>query len=137
MNMPLVLDSNAVISLFEGDDELERALMGASRLLIPAVAYGEILAGIESPTRRARQTAEALEGLLATPDTEVLPVTQATARYYSKIYNHLKKAGMKIPIADVWIAAATMECGGRLFTRDRHFLAIPMLDLVESAFDEI
>ena len=137
MNMPLVLDSNAVISLFEGDDELERALMGASRLLIPAVAYGEILAGIESPTRRARQTAEALEGLLATPDTEVLPVTQATARYYSKIYNHLKKAGMKLPIADVWIAAATMECGGRLFTRDRHFLAIPMLDLVESAFDEI
>ena len=29
-----------------------------------------------------------------------------------------------------WIAAATQETGGVLFTRDRHFLKIPMFDTI-------
>ena len=44
------------------------------------------------------------------------------------IFNLLKRKGTPIPTNDIWVAAAMMECGGRLFTRDKHFLDVPMLD---------
>ena len=43
---------------------------------------------------------------------------------------HLKKNGTPIPTNDIWIAASTLEAGGVLFTHDKHFLKIPMLDTI-------
>lgn len=131
MRCPLLLDANAIISLFEGsDEELERALCGAEELIVPVVAYAEVVAGAESPTRRSRKTLDALASLISMPNTRLLPVSETTARHYSKTYNYLKKCGTPIPTNDIWIAAATQETGGVLFTRDRHFLKIPMLDTI-------
>lgn len=131
MKCPLLLDANAMISLFDGSDpELERALCGAEELVLPVVAYAEVVAGTESGTKRAKATIEALSSLMAMPNTRLLPVSEATARYYSKTYNLLKKNGTPIPTNDIWIAASTMEAGGILFTHDRHFLKIPMLDTI-------
>ena len=124
MKCPLLLDANAMISLFEGSDpELERALCGAEELVVPVVAYAEVVAGTESGTKRAQAT-------IAMPNTRLLPVSEATVRYYSKTYNLLKKNGTPIPANDIWIAASTLEAGGALFTHDRHFLKIPMLDTI-------
>ena len=51
MRCPLLLDANAIISLFDGSDpELERALCGAEELVVPVVAYAEVVAGTESDT---------------------------------------------------------------------------------------
>ena len=129
MKCPLLLDANALISLFDGSDpELERALCGAEELIVPVVAYAEVVAGAETDTKRARMTLDALSALMSTPNTRLLPVSEATVRYYSKTYNQLKKNGTPIPTNDIWIAAATQETGGVLFTHDRHFLKIPMFD---------
>ena len=131
MKCPLLLDANAIISLFDGSDsDLERALCGAEELVVPVVAYAEVVAGTESGTKRAKATREALSALMVTPNTRLLPVSEATVRYYSKTYNLLKKNGTPIPTNDIWVAAATLEAGGVLFTRDRHFLNIPMLDTI-------
>ena len=131
MKCPLLLDANALISLFDGSDsELERALCGAEELIVPVVAYAEVVAGAETDTKRARMTLDALSTLMSTPNTRLLPVSEATVRYYSKTYNQLKKNGTPIPTNDIWIAAATLEVGGVLFTRDRHFLKIPMFDTI-------
>ena len=131
MRCPLLLDANALISLFDGSDtELERALCGAEELIAPVVAYAEVVAGTEMDTKRARMTREALLTLMATPNTRLLPVSEATVRYYSKTFNQLKKNGTPIPTNDIWIAAATLEVGGVLFTRDRHYLNIPMFDTI-------
>ena len=131
MKCPLLLDANALISLFDGSDpELERALCGAEELIVPVVAYAEVVAGAETDTKRARMTLDALSALMSTPNTRLLPVSEATVRYYSKTYNQLKKNGTPIPTNDIWIAAATLEVGGVLFTRDRHFLKIPMFDTI-------
>ncbi len=131
MKCPLLLDANALISLFDGSDpELERALCGAEELIVPVVAYAEVVAGTEMDTKRARTTLDALLKLMSMPNTRLLPVTEATVRYYSKTYNQLKKNGTPIPTNDIWIAAATLEAGGVLFTHDRHFLNIPMFDTI-------
>ena len=131
MRCPLLLDANALISLFDGSDsELERALCGAEELIVPVVAYAEVVAGAETDTKRARMTLDALSTLMSTPNTRLLPVSEATVRYYSKTYNQLKKNGTPIPTNNIWIAAATLEVGGVLCTRDRHFLKIPMFDTI-------
>ena len=131
MKCPLLLDANAMIALFDGSDpELERALCSAEELVVPVVAYAEVVAGTEMDTKRARMTREALSTLMATPNTRLLPVSEATVRYYSKTFNQLKKNGTPIPTNDIWIAAATLEVGGVLFTRDRHYLNIPMFDTI-------
>ena len=131
MKCPLLLDANAIISLFDGSDpELERALCDAEELIVPVVAYAEVVAGAETDTKRARLTLDALAKLMSTPNTRLLPVSEMTVRYYSKIFNQLKKNGTPIPTNDIWIAAATLEAGGVLFTNDRHFLNIPMFDTI-------
>ena len=131
MKCPLLLDANAIISLFDGSDpELERVLCDAEELIVPVVAYAEVVAGTESGTKRAKATIDALSTLMSMPNTRLLPVSEATVRYYSKTYNLLKKNGTPIPTNDIWIAASTLEAGGALFTHDRHFLNIPMLDTI-------
>ena len=131
MKCPLLLDANAIISLFDGSDpELERALCAAEELVVPVVAYAEVVAGTESATKRAKATIEALSTLMSMPNTRLSPVSEATVRHYSKTYNLLKKSGTPIPTNDIWVAASTLEVGGVLFTRDRHFLKIPMLDTI-------
>ena len=131
MKCPLLLDANAIISLFDGSDpDLERVLCDAEELVVPVVAYAEVVAGTESGTKRARATVDALSTLMSMPNTRLLPVSEATVRYYSKTYNLLKKNGTPIPTNDIWIAASTLEAGGVLFTHDRHFLKVPMLDTI-------
>ena len=131
MRCPLLLDANAMITLFDGSDpKLESALCSAEELVVPVVVYAEVVAGTEMDTKRAKMTREALSTLMATPNTRLLPVSEATVRHYSKIFNQLKKNGTPIPTNDIWIAAATLEVGGVLFTRDRHYLKIPMFDTI-------
>ena len=62
-------------------------------------------------------------------------MTSATVRYYSRIFAHLRRAGTPIPVNDVWIAAATMECNEHLPTFDRDYRRIANLDhtLLESS----
>ena len=131
MKCPLLLDANAMIAMFDGSDpELESALCRAEELIVPVVAYAEVVAGTETDTKRAKMTIDALSALISMPNTQLLPVSESTVRYYSKIYNQLKKNGTPIPTNDIWVAAATLEAGGVLFTRDRHFLKIPMFDTI-------
>ena len=122
----LVLDSNALISLFDGDASVADAMSQAETVLIPAVVLGEVRLGLDG-TRRAREAEAALARLLDRPNVEVLPVTEETASFFVTIMRLLKKNGTPIPTDDVWIAAGALESGGVLLTRDRHFDRIPIL----------
>jgi len=131
MSRLIVLDTNALIRLFKGTSrEVERALMSCSRLVIPLASYGEILEGLEQGVG-GKAERSLLEELLATPNTEVHHPTEATAQYYARIFNQLRKQGTPIPTNDIWIAAETMALGGTLYSYDRHFHQIPILDWVD------
>jgi len=129
VNTTIVLDTNALIRLFKGvAPEVERALMGCSRLFFPLAVYAEFLAGLAQRKRPPEQTL--FEELLATPNTFVHRPTEATAQHYARILNQLRKQGTPIPTNDIWIAAETMELGGALYTYDSHFEQIPLLNCV-------
>lgn len=53
----------------------------------------------------------------------------SVARRYGQVFAQVRPAGTPIPVNDIWIAAATLDCGGHLFTFDRHFEKIEGLDL--------
>lgn len=130
--MRLVLDSNAIISLFDdSDDGVKKSLMKASEVIVPVVAYAEVISGAENKTKRATATLASMKALLEMPSTRLAPVTKETAQFYSRIYNQLKKNGTKIPTNDIWVAATVFETGGTLYSADGHFEFVPLLDWID------
>lgn len=130
MNEVVVLDTNALIRLFKGTArDLERALMGCARLVVPLAVCGEFLTGLEHGVGTAAERA-LFDELVAMPNTAIHRPSGKTAQYYAKILNQLRKQGTPIPTNDIWIAAETMELGGTLYSYDRQFGAIPLLDWV-------
>ena len=122
----LVLDSNAIIALFDGDEEAREIIASAEKVRVPAIVLGEVKLGING-TKRGRATQKALEKFLDQPFVEVLNVGPETAECFVSIMKYLMEHGTPIPTNDVWIAAGTLETGSVLLTRDAHFASIPMI----------
>ena len=122
----LVLDSNALIALFDGDEEAREIISSAEKILVPAVVLGEVQLGINN-TKRGRTTQKALEKFLDQPFVEVLNVGPETASCFVTVMKYLMEHGTPIPTDDVWIAAGALETGSVLLTRDGHFANIPMI----------
>ena len=83
--------------------------------------------GFESG-RRAQENRRILAEFLDEPFVSIMAATATTVRYYARILAHLRRAGTPIPVGDVWIAAATMECKGNLPTFERDYRCIVDLD---------
>ena len=49
------------------------------------------------------------------------------ARIYGELLHYLRQQGTPIPVNDIWIAAACVEHGCILLTRDRHFDKLPQV----------
>ena len=125
----LVLDSNAIIALFDGDEDICETISSAEKVLVPAVVLGEVQLGIND-TKRGRTTRKALERFLDQPFVEVLDVGAETASCFVTIMKYLMAHGTPIPTDDVWIAAGALETGSVILTRDGHFASIPMVRTV-------
>ncbi len=127
MNGTLILDSNAIIDLLDGSVKVSTIMETFSRILIPAVVLGEFKAGCLGTTRRDARARELIEKLLAKPAVAILPVSRATSDFYASVYTFLQSRGTPIPVNDVWIAAAALETGGTICTKDRHLLGLPLI----------
>ena len=117
MNGTLILDSNAIIDLLDGSVKVSTIRETVSRILLPAVGT----------TRRDARARELIEKLLAKPAVAILPVSRGTADFYASVYTFLQSRGTPIPVNDVWIAAAALETGGTICTKDRHLLGLPLI----------
>lgn len=117
----MILDTNAISALLDGDTALQMLLDAADRHHLPAIALGEYRYGLKSS--RHRRT---LEALLDELESESFTVTlnAATARHYADIRNELKLAGHPIPENDIWIAALGRQHRLPIVTRDEHFDAV-------------
>ncbi len=125
----LVLDTSAYFHLRAAHTRVIELIACAEAVLIPVMVLGELEGAFEL-SRRAQENRSVLADFLAEPFVAVLPVTADVARRYGRIYAQLRRAGTPIPVNDIWIAAAAMDCGGRLVTLDRHFKRIEGLDSV-------
>lgn len=123
----IVLDTNALIALFDGAESVAQRLFCTERVLVPAIVCGEVEVGCTGETKRERATRDALEKFLALPHVVVVPVSRRTASYYARVYNFCRSYGTPIPTNDLWIAACALEQGSPLLTNDRHLLSLPLL----------
>ena len=127
MNDTIILDSNAIISLLDGNKTVARMLENVQQVLIPAIVCGEIAAGAQGDTKRERATRETFAAFLEMEQVSVWPITRKTGEFYARVFSFLKSAGTPIPANDIWIAASALETGGLLITTDGHLLALPLV----------
>jgi tRNA(fMet)-specific endonuclease VapC len=114
----VILDTNGLSAIADGDAALEPILRTAAELAVPVVVLGEYRYGIQQSRDRKRYEQWLTETVC---NYRVLDVDEDTAISYATIRTELKRAGTPIPSNDVWIAALCRQHSFHLISRDRHF----------------
>jgi predicted nucleic acid-binding protein len=117
----VILDTNGLSALAEGELGLEPLLRRATQVAIPVIVLGEYRYGISQSRNQIHYEQWLAEYL---PSFRILDVDERTTISYSAVRRELKKAGTPIPSNDVWIAALCRQHSLPLLSRDRHFDAV-------------
>jgi len=125
----LLLDTNVLIDLLEGESSLVGRLGRDSDLLTSVVVLGELYYGANKSSRPTENTAR-VDALL--PRIGVLLCDLNTARFYAAIKEQLRIKGRPIPENDMWIAAHARQHGLILVSRDTHFANVDGLNWEEA-----
>ena len=123
----MILDTNGLSAVAEGEPALEPILRKAAQVAIPVIVLGEYRYGIAQSRERKRYEQWLSEYL---PKFRILEVDERTTISYAAVRMELKKARTPIPSNDVWIAALCRQHSLALVSRDRHFDAVPGLEKV-------
>ncbi|HEV3041004.1 MAG TPA: type II toxin-antitoxin system VapC family toxin [Candidatus Angelobacter sp.] len=118
----MILDTNGLSAVADGDPALEPILRKAIQVAIPVVVLGEYRYGISQSRDRNRYQQWLSEYL---SKFRILDIDEGTTISYSAVRLELKKAGTPIPSNDVWIAALCRQHSLPVVSRDRHFDAVP------------
>ncbi len=116
----LCLDTSAYSHFKRGDPPVIGIVSSASRVMVPAVVIGELLAGFRLGSRAARNESD-LRKFLAQPVVSVLEIDSDAASIYADMVAALKHAGTPVPSNDIWIAAVAAREGATVVTYDGHF----------------
>ncbi|MCC6586594.1 MAG: type II toxin-antitoxin system VapC family toxin [Bryobacterales bacterium] len=120
----MILDTNALSALADGDEGLGSIIAQGQVLAIPVIVLGEFRFGIAYSRDHARYRTW-LEDMVRS--CRVLPIDNRTAEFYAGVRSDLKKFGRPIPQNDLWIAALARQHQMPMISRDRHFDAVPEL----------
>jgi tRNA(fMet)-specific endonuclease VapC len=118
MRSTVIVDTNGLSAIADGDPSLEPILRKAAEIAVPVIVLGEYRYGIRQSRDRQRYEQWLTESL---PNYHVLDVDKDTAISYAALRHELKTAGTPIPSNDVWIAALCRQHTFSLLSRDRHF----------------
>lgn len=123
-----LLDTNVIIALFKGDENVQKQLVHASEVFVPVIAVGELYYGAQHSTQIEKHMTE-VQQLVA--QVSVLRCDQSTAECYGQIKSELRAKGHPIPENDVWIAALALQHSLTVVTRDQHFKKVDGLTTEE------
>lgn len=123
----MILDTNALSALAEGDPALEPVLRKAHQVSVPVIVLGEYRYGISQSRKRAEYERWIEEHLTK---FQILDVDEQTTIPYSAIGVALKKAGTPIPSNDCWIAALCKQYSLVIVSRDVHFDLVPGIERI-------
>lgn len=122
----IVLDTSVVIAHLRGDagaTELLETHAVADELILPALAYWELLRGAAPPFERAKVDA-LVEGMT------IDALAPAMARLAADLYLDLRRAGREPPAYDLLIASHALFHNAPLATLDRDYGAVPGVRVV-------
>lgn len=117
----MILDTNALSALVDGDGDVGGILRRQSRVLIPVIVLGEFRYGIAG-SRHRRAYERWLDEHLH--DFDLLSITPETTLPYATLRTDLRRQGRPIPANDAWIAALSIQHGMPILSRDEHFDAV-------------
>lgn len=124
-----VIDTNVYCDAFRGDAWALSVLENATRIWVPMIVLGELLAGFRGGTHE-EVNRKRLNMVLAKERIKIIAVDQRVAEYYGLIFSTLKKNGLLIPTNDIWIAACAFAVNAPLATQDQHFSRIAGLEII-------
>ena len=128
--MKLCLDTNAYSAFKNGNRNVMNILENADEVFIPATVLGELYSGFQIGSLTEKNLLE-LDDFLSKPGISVIAIDKDISFRYGFIVKDLRKQGTPIPTNDIWIAAANMEKGALLLSRDKHFSNIPGLMVLD------
>ena len=114
----MILDTNALSAMADGDPALEAILARAVELAVPVIVLGEYRYGIAASRKRLLYETWLAKVIRS---CRILHVDEATAGEYADIRGELKRKGLPIPGNDVWIAALARQHAMPVVSRDEHF----------------
>ena len=131
--MGLVADTSAVVAIERGGD-LERALadLGGEPLVVPAIVYAELLAGVSltgDPVRAAERRAKVAAVAAAFP---IVEFGRMFAERSADIVGALRVSGTLIPSNDAQVAATALGLGFGVLVGpadEAHFRQVPGLSV--------
>ena len=120
----MILDTNALSAMADGDPALKPILQQTNELAIPVIVLGEYRYGIAQSRNRLnyeKWLSDVLTGC------RVLRVDEETALQYANLRVDLKRRGRPVPGNDLWIAALALQHAMEVLSRDGHFDYVPRL----------
>jgi len=120
----VILDTNALSAVADGDSTLEPILRNAAQIAVPVIVLGEYRYGVRQSRDCARYVRWLEESIR---NYRILPVDEETAERYAEIRDELKRMGRQIPANDLWIAALARQHALPVLSRDQHFDSVPGL----------
>jgi len=114
----VILDTNAVSFLLEGDPQLGRRL-GHDGHHLPLPVIAQVQFGFLA-LQRGRRRYESLFRRLGAVSVVLYP-DRETADWYAFIRHDLKQRGEPIPESDIWIAALARQYALEIVSKDTHF----------------
>jgi tRNA(fMet)-specific endonuclease VapC len=114
----LILDTNALSAIAEGEHKAVKEFTRADEVAIPVIVLGEYRFGIFH-SRHKGEYERWLAKMVAV--CRVFEVNEDTTVSYAALRNELKKAGTPIPSNDAWIAALCRQHRIPILSRDQHF----------------
>ncbi len=120
----MILDTNAVSALADGDSAISSFIAHADELVLPVIVLGEYRYGINQSRHRLRYQVWLAELISV---SRILDLDRFTTDSYAVIRSELKTQGQPIPANDLWIAALARQHRLPLLSRDHHFDAVPGL----------
>jgi tRNA(fMet)-specific endonuclease VapC len=126
--MGLILDTNALSAIADGERDAVHLFMQAPQVAIPVIVLGEFRFGI-AHSRRRREYENWLDQMISI--SRVIPIDEETAIVYAGLRSQLKVAGTPIPSNDTWIAALSRQHVLPILSRDRHFDHVKGLRRIE------
>ena len=124
----LILDTNIVVAMINGDPSVTTKLEQTEHVYVPNIVLGELYYGAFHSTRRDDNVAR-IDSFAS--ERSILCSDRLTARYYGEIKNRLRAKGRPIPENDIWIAAIACQHELTLVSRDEHFREVEGLMLLE------
>jgi tRNA(fMet)-specific endonuclease VapC len=122
----LVLDTTIIIDQFRKGDKTEK-LLSYEVLDVPLVVVAELYYGAHKSGRFEKKQPE-INSFLEL--VNVVEPTLQTAQEFGRVKAQLASKGTLIPDHDIWIAAAALEAGVEVATRDGHFQQIEGLAVI-------